>query len=190
MAAAADMSAADRQQMIEGMVGRLAERLNSEGGTPAEWSRLIRAYAVQGKKDEAEAAVKKASDAYAGDPAALGQIRDMAGQLGLAAPEGEVPTAAENLPGPSREQMAAAADMSAADRNEMVAGMVGRLAERLNSEGGTPAEWSRLMQAYTVLGKKDEAQAAFKQASAAFAGDADALGQINEAAEQLGLKTE
>lgn len=190
MAAAADMSAADRQQMIAGMVGRLADRLNAEGGTPAEWSRLIRAYAVQGKKDEAEAALKNASDAYADDPAALGQIRAIAGQLGLVTPEGMAAPMAQDLPGPDREQMAAAADMSAEDRNQMVAGMVGRLAERLNSEGGTPAEWNRLMRAYTVLGKKDEAQAAFKQASAAFAGDADALGQINEAAGQLGLKTE
>ncbi|WP_417680180.1 c-type cytochrome biogenesis protein CcmI [Roseibium sp.] len=190
MAAAADMSAQDRNQMVAGMVGRLAERLNSQGGSPAEWARLIRAYMVLGKKDEAEAALKKASDAYSGDPAGLGQIRDIAGQLGLAASDGSAPPAAENLPGPSREQMAAAADMSAEDRNQMVAGMVGRLAERLNSEGGTPAEWSRLIRAYTVLGKKDEAQAAFKQASAAFAGDAAALGQIKETAGQLGLKTE
>lgn len=190
MAAAADMSAADRNQMIAGMVGRLAERLNSEGGTPAEWSRLIRAYAVQGKKDEAQAAFKQASVAYAGDPAALGQIRKTAEQLDLAAPGGEALSMAENLPGPSREQMAAAADMSTTDRNQMVAGMVSRLADRLASEGGTPAEWSRLIRAYAVLGKKDEAQAAFKQASAAFESDAAALGQIRETAGQLGLKTE
>ncbi|MBD1545237.1 c-type cytochrome biogenesis protein CcmI [Roseibium aggregatum] len=190
MAAAADMSAADRNQMVAGMVGRLAERLNSQGGTPAEWARLIRAYTVLGKKDEAQAALQKASAAYAGDPAAMGQIAQIAGQLGLAAPEGMAPPMAENLPGPNREQMAAAADMNAADRNQMIAGMVGKLADRLNSEGGSPAEWSRLIRAYTVLGKKDEAQAAFKQASAAYADDPAALGQIKETAGQLGLKTE
>lgn len=110
----------------------------------------------------------------------------------LASLGGEAPPVAETetLRGPNREQMAAAADMDAKDRNQMIAGMVQGLAERLQSEGGSPAEWARLMRAYTVLGEREKAQAAFKQASAAFEGDTAALGQINEMAGQLGLKTE
>jgi cytochrome c-type biogenesis protein CcmH len=139
----------------------------------------------EGRKDEAIAAWQDLLQGADPQAAWVPVARQNLEALGAKAPE-----MAQDLPGPDREQMAAAADMSEADRNQMVAGMVAGLAERLNSEGGSPAEWSRLMRAYTVLGKKDEAQAAFKQASAAFAGDAAALGQINETAGQLGLKTE
>jgi len=108
----------------------------------------------------------------------------------LAALDGAPPPMAENLPGPDREQMAAASEMSAADRDQMIAGMVAGLAERLASDGGTAGEWARLIRAYTVLGEKDKAQAAFEQASAALAGDQAGLSQIKETAGQLGLKTE
>lgn len=107
----------------------------------------------------------------------------------LAALGGDVPETAAPLRGPSQEDMAAAEDMSAEDRSQMIAGMVQGLAERLQSEGGSPKEWGQLLRAYMVMGNKDKAEEAFKQAAVAFKDDPEALGQVNEIAGQLGLET-
>ncbi|MES0808022.1 c-type cytochrome biogenesis protein CcmI [Roseibium sp. SCPC15] len=83
IAAAEEMNADDRQAMIKGMVSGLAERLGSEGGTPEEWNRLIRAYMVLGEKQKAESALESAQAAYADKPEQLSLIKDTADQLGL-----------------------------------------------------------------------------------------------------------
>lgn len=83
ISAAGDMTEEDRQAMIMNMVEGLAERLNSDGGSVAEWNRLIRAYMVLGNRPEAEAALAKALTAYEESPEQLSVIKDVAGQLGL-----------------------------------------------------------------------------------------------------------
>lgn len=65
--AAEDLSPAERMQMIEGMVGGLAERLSSEGGPPADWARLIRAYGVLGQFDAARAVWAEAQRVFPDD---------------------------------------------------------------------------------------------------------------------------
>jgi len=62
------------------------------------------------------------------------------------------------MPGPSQQDMDAAAGMSAEEQAEMIAGMVARLEERLITEGGEVEEWARLMFAYVQLGKPEEAK--------------------------------
>ena len=56
--------------MIEGMVQGLADRLARQGGSAAEWGRLIRAYSVLHEPD-------KASDALASARKALGANADI-----------------------------------------------------------------------------------------------------------------
>ncbi len=63
-------------------------------------------------------------------------------------------------PGPTREQMEAAGQMSADDRTEMIKGMVQRLADRLKDNPDDIAGWQRLAQAYRVLGETKKAEAA------------------------------
>jgi len=63
-------------------------------------------------------------------------------------------------PGPSREQMEAAQDMTAEDRDAMIRGMVQRLAERLKENPDDLAGWTRLERAYRVLGDTAKADAA------------------------------
>ncbi|MBJ3774760.1 c-type cytochrome biogenesis protein CcmI [Acuticoccus mangrovi] len=60
VAAASNMTPEARQAMVEGMVARLATRLDSDGGAPDEWLRLVRAYRVLGDEDAARAAAEKA----------------------------------------------------------------------------------------------------------------------------------
>jgi len=72
-------------------------------------------------------------------------------------PHAEAPAA---QPGPSREQMEAAQDMTAEDRDAMIRGMVERLADRLKENPDDLAGWRRLERAYRVLGETAKADAA------------------------------
>ncbi len=95
--------------------------------------------------------------------------------------------AAPPMAGPSAEDMEAAQDMSAEDRQEMIRGMVSRLADRLANEGGPAEEWARLIGAYGVLGETERARAIRDEALQVFAGREDDLAQIRAAAERAGL---
>lgn len=82
--AAGDMSDEDRQQMIEGMVQGLSQRLANEGGTPAEWAQLIRVLGVQGKTEQAGEIWAEAQGVFAEMPEALDQVRAAAQAAGVA----------------------------------------------------------------------------------------------------------
>ncbi len=73
----------EQKAMIEGMVGRLAERLATNGGSVDEWSRLIRAYTVLHQADKAKAALSSARKALAPDPNAVASHDALARDLGL-----------------------------------------------------------------------------------------------------------
>ena len=60
--------------------------------------------------------------------------------------------------GPTREQMQVARDMSPEDRQEMIRGMVQRLADRLKENPDDAAGWQRLARARSVLGDKEAAK--------------------------------
>lgn len=64
---------------------------------------------------------------------------------------------AEQTTGPSRADMEAAADMSPEEREEMIRGMVTRLADRLKENPDDIDGWKRLAKVYMVLGEKDKA---------------------------------
>jgi cytochrome c-type biogenesis protein CcmH len=83
IAAAQSMSQADRQSMVEGMVQRLATRLEQNGDDLAGWLRLVRAYTVLDQKDEAKKALARAKSQFAGDAKAIEQLDALAEQLGL-----------------------------------------------------------------------------------------------------------
>ncbi|SMO37988.1 c-type cytochrome biogenesis protein CcmI [Paracoccus laeviglucosivorans] len=114
--------------------------------------------------------------------ASIGDLAWFAGQPDYVAPE------PRTLPGPDADAMAAAEDMTPEERQQMVAGMVKGLEERLATQGGTPDEWARLISSLVVIGQKDHAQNILAEARGRFAGAADALAPIEAAAQQSGLK--
>jgi cytochrome c-type biogenesis protein CcmH len=83
--------------------------------------------------------------------------------------------------------MAAAKDMSDADRNAMIHTMVQRLATRLQQNGDDVQGWLRLVRAYMVLGEHDKAKSALTNARQAVSNDAERLKQLNEGLKNLGL---
>lgn len=102
------------------------------------------------------------------------------------APEGAAPLPGP-LPGPDAEALAAAEEMSAAERQEMIRGMVSRLSDRLASQGGSAAEWARLIGALGVLGEQSRARAIWEEARLVFEGQPEALAQIEDGARRAGL---
>jgi cytochrome c-type biogenesis protein CcmH len=95
------------------------------------------------------------------------------------------PAAALNgIPGPSREQMAAASRLPSGQQEQMVRGMVDGLASKLQADPKQPDRWMMLIRSRMMLGQGREASAALQQAIAANPG---ARGELVQAAKTLGV---
>ncbi len=140
--------------------------------------------------------LRQASDAAPWRRAISAQIPDMAAMAGVdyrpirpvppapadsAAPADATSPPPDALPGPSRADIEAMQEMSRADRQEMIEGMVSGLATRLATQGGTPPEWARLITTLGVLGRLDEAREIHAEAATQFAGDTAALDVLEAA---------
>ena len=84
VAAAVDLSEADRKALIEGMVAQLSDRLKTSGGSAEDWAKLIKALGVLGQTDRARATLAIAADTFKDQPQALGLIKDAGTQAGIA----------------------------------------------------------------------------------------------------------
>jgi cytochrome c-type biogenesis protein CcmH len=83
MAAASQLTEEQRNEMVRGMVQRLADRLKENGDDLDGWLRLMRAYMVMGDRDKARATVSDARKALGADPEKLRRVNDVAKSLGL-----------------------------------------------------------------------------------------------------------
>ncbi len=97
--------------------------------------------------------------------------------------EGKAPPAK----GPSADEMAAAEKLDPAARLQMIEGMVAGLAKRLEQDGKDLGGWVRLVRAYAVLKRSEDARAALAQARKALAGDDGAQKTLTQLANSLGL---
>jgi cytochrome c-type biogenesis protein CcmH len=95
----------------------------------------------------------------------------------------------ESKGGPTQEDVAAAEQMSPAGRQAMIESMVQGLADRLAKQGDDLAGWLKLVRAYTVLDRKDDALKALERARSQFSGKPQALEQLDTLAAELGLKS-
>ncbi|PZQ99807.1 MAG: c-type cytochrome biogenesis protein CcmI [Cereibacter sphaeroides] len=91
------------------------------------------------------------------------------------------------VPGPSAEDIEAAAGLSDAERQEMARGMVERLNQRLATEGGSAQEWARLIGAYGVLGETDKARQIWSEAQQRFASQPGDMETLRAAAVTAGV---
>jgi cytochrome c-type biogenesis protein CcmH len=139
------------------------------------------------QRDDAEGARKIWSDMIAELPPnspVVGAVKEKLALLD--APVEGVPSGAAAAPDSS-----AAAAVAAQPRDEQqktIRAMVDRLARRLAAQGGGTEEWLRLIRAYKVLNEPDKAQTALADVQTALKGDAAALEQLGQLAQELGLK--
>ena len=182
------MSAGDRKNMINAMVQRLADRLNSEGGDANSWLRLANVYMMQGKRAKALEAVEAGQKNVRKDAKGMARLAAFGEQIRAAgrAPAGR-PVMSQAPKGPSAADVRAAGQMSAGDRQSMINNMVSRLANRLHEQGGDVTSWMRLVKAYNVLGKKAEARKAVQSGKQNLGKDQGAIARLDALARQLGL---
>ena len=91
--------------------------------------------------------------------------------------------------GPSAADVAAAQNMSPAERQAMIERMVQGLATKLDQDGSDLPGWLKLVRAYSVLDRKDDALKALERAKTEFSGNTQALQQLDQLAAELGLKS-
>ena len=119
-------------------------------------------------------------------PMVVGRINEAALAQGIDI-EGRLNIAENNSPGPSQEDIAAAQEMTPEEQQQMIMSMVNGLAERLEAEPNNPDGWARLMQAYMVLGREDDAKAAFEKASTVFADQPELIARFDSLVQEIGI---
>jgi cytochrome c-type biogenesis protein CcmH len=113
---------------------------------------------------------------------------DVAGRVPAARSGAAAPSpASAAIPGPTSEQMEAARGIPPSQQEEMVKGMVDRLAARLRQNPRDERGWMMLMRSRVVQGEQQAAAEALRSALAAFADDAAAQQRLRTAAAELGL---
>lgn len=145
MAAAAEMSPRDRQAMIEGMVASLAERLAEDPDDLEGWLRLIRAYMVQDRPEDARAAFETAFRALGEDPRAGARLIALGREFSLLPETLSVPV------GPTAADLDAQRARPLDTRREALADPVSDLESWLEDNPDSVVGWVRLSHAYQVL---------------------------------------
>ncbi|MXN65691.1 c-type cytochrome biogenesis protein CcmI [Stappia sp. GBMRC 2046] len=142
---------------------------------------LALALGQEGKNDEAAAAWRSILDEAQGNEpwiqAALSELEKVGGEL----PQKFARS------GPSAGDVAAAGQMSEAERTQMIEGMVAGLDERLRSQGGDAEEWVRLIRAYSVLGRQDKAAKTYEFAASSFEGDPASMEKLEAVRQALDI---
>ena len=137
------------------------------------WIALAEIRSAEGDSDAAKAAIETARGHYAAAPFVLQKLDQTAQALGL-----DILQASTRVSGPSDDDIAAASEMSEADRNAMVEGMVAGLAAKLEENPDNPDGWIMLVRSYTVLGKPDKALSSYETALAHFEGQASVQARL------------
>ena len=167
---------------IQSMLDQLAERVKKAGSDTEGWVMLTRSYLTLGEKEKAAAAIKDARAALADDAARLQQFNEALQRFKI----NEIATVASAMPSPPATESRASAQPSD-QTNEMIRGMVARLADRLKRDGSDFDGWLQLMRSYVVLGERDKAMRAAADARQAIGSDADKRRRFDDFVKSLGL---
>lgn len=153
--ALADFQAGD----AEAALARWKEMVaNARSGAP--WLKMVKQHMAAAER-QLDMEPGKTYAEVAPEPAET----QTAQQGGAGSGDGQGGESAGQPAGPTREQMAAAQDMSPEARQKMIRGMVDRLSDRLESNPNDVQGWLRLARSYRVLDKPEKARDALKRAS-------------------------
>jgi len=130
---------------------------------------LASGYMQDGRSQDAVSIWQSLAAELPGDSPWRGAVREALRDAGVEAEAG---------PGPSGEEMQAAAGLEDEDRIAMIEDMVAGLDTRLRSEPDDPQGWQRLVRSYVVLGRQDDARDALDRGL-------DALGRESTQSDEL-----
>jgi cytochrome c-type biogenesis protein CcmH len=148
--------------------GAFEQAVKLDPNAPKAQFYLARAAVQDGQADKAKTILQNLLTASPADAPWTDAVRQELAALGAPQPEA-APAGAPQI------------------GSEAIAGMVAGLASRLEAQGGSAEEWTRLMRSYAVLGQRDKASDAAKRAREALAQDAQGLKAIDTMAQELKL---
>jgi cytochrome c-type biogenesis protein CcmH len=169
---------------IRGMVNRLAEKMKKSGSDPDGWIMLTRSYFTLGEKDKAAATINDARAALASDKAKLQFFNNALDRMKI---DNAVSAAPAATPPPPAVADVRPPGGGGSQTNDMIRGMVARLADRLKQDGSDFDGWMRLVRSYLVLGERDKAASAATDARHAIGGDGDKRRRFDDYVKSLGL---
>lgn len=143
---------------------------------------LATGFAQEGRTKEAETMLRTMLDGLAADSPWRGAVGQALAQLGVEADPAR--------PGPSADDMEAAALMSDNDRAQMIENMVAGLDQRLRDNPQDAEGWRRLVQSYVVLGRMEDAGDALKRGVEALGDEGEAAGNLVAFAAERGVVLE
>ena len=164
------------------MVERLAERLKKSGSDPEGWIMLTRSYLALGDKVKAASAINDARAALADDPDKLQMFNEALQRFKIDSDANAAP-----VTGASTPASPPVPDQANNQTDEMVRGMVSKLAERLKRDGSDIDGWMRLVRSYVVLGEREKAATAVTAARESIGADADKRRRFDEFVKSLGV---
>jgi cytochrome c-type biogenesis protein CcmH len=119
----------------------------------------------------------------------LDRIRQLAGQSDVSdAPNVASRATPPKLGGPSRQDIANAASMSAEDRTAMIAGMVANLEAKLEEDPSNIDGWLRIIRSYAVMGRRNDAATALTKAVKQFETNPAASKKLNDLAVAMNIE--
>jgi cytochrome c-type biogenesis protein CcmH len=175
--AAAAMSPAEREAELRAPVRALMDEMAIAGGTADEWVLLLSALVVLGDAERAAAVYDEAKTLFADFPDELARLDDAAKGANLTS----------ILRGPTADDVANAANLSDDEQGALIRSMVERLSDRLDTEGGSAAEWAQLIGALGTLGETERAAAKWAEAQTTFAATPADLEVVRRAAQSAGV---
>lgn len=162
----------ENNMSLEQLVGRLEQRLTTDGNNLEGWTLYARSLMNLGRYDQALNAYQNVIQLSNNNPQAIAEM-EQAKQFISERNSG--PT---NAPGPSQEDVNAAASMSDADRSAMINSMVERLSQKLKDDPKDPDGWIRLLRARGVLGQVEIASSEIETMREIFKSEPDVISQI------------
>ena len=165
---------------------RLEQSLVLKADNPRAEYYLALALEQEGKRAEARAAFEAMAKEAPADAPWLPLVnRHIAGLAG-----GEGGEVAGTLGNPTADDVAAAQDLSAGDRQQMISGMVESLAAKLQENPDNIEGWTRIIRSYVVLDQRPKAEAALKTALKTFPADSANGKQLLALARDLSISAE
>lgn len=162
----------------------LEQSLTLEPNNPRARFYIALSMEQAGRADEARRAFEALAQQSPADAPWLPLVNEHIAKNGGAAAQPSAPG------GPTSEDVAAAENMSAGDRQQMIRGMVESLDAKLSAEPNNFEGWMRLVRSYAVMNDKDRAADALKRGLAAFPPPGEQGRQLLALARELGIATE
>lgn len=166
---------------IDTLIEQLENRLQTDrANDPAGWVLYARTLMNLGRFDEALQAYDRVIALTENDPVMIAE-RDRAQAIisGVDQPsEMSEPSDSAPMRGPTAQDIQDASELSEAERQQMIQGMVDGLAARLETDPDDPMGWSRLIRARMVLGQTDLATEHVADVRQLFADSPETITQI------------